>query len=496
MTTTTNLPRSSRSTDPDALVGSVTPRIWTPRSAAESHSPILEKIAHAAGIDLDEWQIVATDVALEHVDGQWVRRLVVILVARQNGKTVILESRILFGLYAVPDERLILHTAQDRAVPRELFESLVTRIGDTRALHRRVAKIRETNGQEQIKLKDGSRYRIVAPRPKAFRSWSADLLIFDEAREQHDEDLWGAAVPTQRSRPNPQIWVVSNAGDPDSVVLNKLRDRGRSAADDPATDPSIAYLEWSAADDVALDDPAGWVAANPDLGNRLSTDSILEEMRSLSENSFRTEILCQWVTTITTPAIDATKWSAAAGTPALVEPGLPRPVAGIHISGDRTYAALAIVTERDGRLVADLADEWTDPEGVDVLAIARDVVVWMKAHKIRQIGFDRAATSIVARHVEQKGLKAERIDTVEYVIASQNLADAINTGYLIHRSNPSLDAQVAAAGRKTRADDTWYISAAHSSGEIAGVLALAFATSIAYRPRASTSVASTVRNSE
>jgi len=481
---------SSRSTTDADLIGSATPRIWTPRTAAPTRTAALEAVGEMAGIDLWEWQRNAVDVALEYdpSTGKWIRRLVTILVARQNGKTWILESRILFGLFVVPDDKLILHTAQDRAVPRELFESLVTRIGDSKALHRRVAKIRETNGQEQIKLKDGSRYRILAPRPKAFRTWPCDVLIFDEAREQHDTDLWGAAYPTQRSRPNPQAWVVSNAGDPDSVVLNGLRDRGRLAADDPSTDPRIAYLEWSAPEDAALDDPAGWVAANPALGTSVTPADIRDELLALDENAFRTEILCQWVTTITTPAIDAAKWHAAAGTPDAVEPGIPRPVAGIHISGDRTYAALAIAAERNERLVVDLVDEWADPDGVDVLAIARDTVAWMKAHRIREIGYDRAATSIVAQHVTRKNWEAHRIDTVEYVTASQNLVDAINTGYLIHRSNPSLDAQVAAAGRQDRKDGTSYISAAHSSGEIAGVLALAFAVSIAYRPRRGSSV--------
>lgn len=484
-------PQSLNSTNSD-LVGSPTPRIWTPRSDAPTRSPALVKLADLAGLYLDDWQSLTVQIGLEFRGGRWVRRTIVLLVARQNGKTVILESRILFGLYAVPDDRLILHTAQDRSVPREVFESLIGRIGDTPALHKRVARrgIRETNGQERIRLKDGSTYRILAPRPKAFRSWAADVLIFDEAREQRDRDLWGAAVPTQSARPNPQTWVVSNAGDPDSLVLNDLRDRGRAAADDPESDPSIAYLEWSAPDDADLDDRDGWVAANPDLGNRLTLDALIEERRSLSPERFRTERICQWVATKAVPVIPPAAWDLVAGSPPPVAPGLPRPIAGIHISGDRTYAALAIVAERDDRLVADLVDEWEDPDGVDVLQIARDVVEWMKYYKIRQIGFDRAASSVVAQHVERRGLSPERIDTIEYVVASQNLSSSVASGHLWHRSNPSLDRQVAAAGRKTRTDGTWYVSPAESSGEVAGVLALSFAVSIAYRPARTSSVAS------
>lgn len=481
---TTTLPASS-SSPPSELVGHQTPRIWTPPTGSPSHGATLARVAELAGIDLDEWQVLVVDVALEYDPDtrKWRRRTVVLLVARQNGKTVILQARVLAGLYAF-DEHLILHTAQDRAVPRELFEDLVARIGDTPALHRRIAKrgIRETNGQERIRLKNGNTYRIVAPRAKAFRSWTADLLIFDEAREQHDEDLWGAAIPTQRVAPNPQVWAVSNAGDPDSVVLNRLRDRGRSAAQ-LGNDPTIAYLEWSAAPDRDLDDRAGWAEANPALGGRLHEHVIENELVSLTEERFRTEVLCQWVATATPAAVPWHLWDACRGDPAPYEHGLPRPVMGIHISGDRTHAALAMAVEREGRLIVDVVQEWRNPEGVDLLGeVAPDTLAWMKEYKVRELAYDRAAAAVIAQRVERRRLEVHRIDATEYVIASQNLHDAVASRVLMHRGNPSLDAQVAAAGRRTRPDDTWFISQADSSESITGLIAAAFAVNIAYRP--------------
>ena len=52
---------------------------------------------------------------------------------------------------------------------------------------------------------------------------------------------------------------LSNAGTEESAVLNALKLRS-------TTDPALAYLEWSAGQERATDDPAGWVEANPSIG--------------------------------------------------------------------------------------------------------------------------------------------------------------------------------------------------------------------------------------
>ena len=168
-------PKRSASIVADAeVVGSQTPRIWTSRdNNLETLGPLMDAVAAIAGIESDEWQSLVSHIALEldPVTGRWAHRTVVIIVARQNGKTTIFESRILVGLFALPEKR-IYHTAQDRTEPRKVFESLCERITNTPELHRRLHPtkgIREANGQEQIRLKDGSRYSITAPRPAAFR---------------------------------------------------------------------------------------------------------------------------------------------------------------------------------------------------------------------------------------------------------------------------------------------------------------------------------------
>lgn len=485
-----------KATDEDLarLVGSQVPRVWTPRlPGSHTLGPLMRDVAGVAGIEFDPWQELVGDVGLE-IDPETrrlTRRTVVYEVARQNGKTVIFKARTLVSLFALPWERLVLHTAQDRAEPRKMFLELVEAISDTRSLHKRLAKggIRLANGQESITLKDGSRYRIVAPHERAFRGPSSDLILFDEIREQRDRALWGAALPTQSARPNPQVWATSNAGGPDSVQLAELEVRGRSAAE-LGDDPSFAYLEWSAHPDRDPDDPQGWAEANPSLGTRITAETIAEEYRSLDADKFETERLCRSVRQLSEPAIPWRKW-AECGVDELEEldEALPRPNLAVHVNGDRTHAALVVAARRDGRILVDLLEEWRDPDGIDQLAVASRIVEWMKAHRIRDLAYDRAAATVIADHVRsRRKATLHAISAIEYVIASSSLFDAVSTGQLVHGFNPYLDDQIRAAGRKTRTDGTWFISQAASTEAIPAVVALSFAVNLAYAPRRSAAV--------
>lgn len=489
MTSTRLSNPSAPSEAADQLVGSQTPRIWTPRDPdLDTHGPILAKIADLGGIELDPWQHLVADCSLEVLpDGTWAHRGVCLLVARQNGKTVILKARVLAGLFAF-DDRLILHTAQDRAVPREMFEGLVEIIERTPAFRRRIGRrgIREANGQERITLVDGSTYRILAPRAAAFRTWSADLLIFDEIREQKDWGLWGAALPTQRARPSPQWWAASNAGDADSVVLRSLVDRGRKAADEPGSDPRICYLEWSAAggEDRPIDDPAAWAEANPSLGIRLTAETVTDELAALPEGDFRVEVLCQMIEAAIDPAIPPAAWADAGGYSGQLETELPRPVMGVDVNGDRTRAAATIAARRGDRIIVDTVAEWTDlDDGLDMNQIASEVWDWMKAHKIKDLAYDARNAGHIGAVIDRKaGTRTQRMTSTDFVLAGYDLFDAVTTRTLWHRDDPALTGQILKAAKKSTGDDGWYISRSASPEAIPAVISLAFAVHLAYRP--------------
>ena len=232
------------------LVGQQTPRIAPPRPAT-TRVDDLKWEAEACGIEFIPAQETAGIYLTATGPNGWLYPEVAIIQSRRNGKTEMLVPRIRMDLR---DGRSILHTAQNRTLPRRVFMRVA------RSLDRdEVQSIRYANGQEQITMKNGGEYMIVAPQRGA-RGLGADTLIFDEIREFEDEDIMAAAAPTVASSPDPQIIYLSNAGSHRSVILNDLKRRGEQG------DPGLAYLEWSAAPEWSIDDRRGWAEANPALG--------------------------------------------------------------------------------------------------------------------------------------------------------------------------------------------------------------------------------------
>ena len=464
--------------DLDALVGDTEPRIGTPFMGARSLGMVLDGFSPVFGFDLMPWQQLAAHRAMAvHPDGSWCHRTATIVVARQNGKTTLAARRILAGLFALGDRQL-LHLAQDRALPRQVFTEVADIISESPDLHRYLKArggIRTANGTEAITLKDGSSYRILAPTEAAVRGYGykepVGFILFDEVRTQESDAVMSAVQYTQRAHPNPTRWNISNAGNPDSIVLNALKDRGRAAADDPGSDPEVCYLEWSAPDGP-IDNPALWPAANPALGRTLRGTTLLEELRSDDPDSFRTEALCQWVETTTTQAIPWDLWQACADRN--LEPVTPdddvRTWWAVDLDTERRHAALVLTAEVGDRLVAGLHRSWTGDE-VDEQQIADTIADLWELWGPVAIAYDpQTCQGLVDR---QPGLPWEKVTGTDWVISCSQLLDAVQTGTLVHADQPDLNAQLSVAGRRDYGDGSWRISRKDSTHPIPAVVALA-----------------------
>ena len=78
--------------------------------------------AEDLGIELMDWQrYAARYLYARGPDGKWLYPEFAALVARQNGKTTLLLPHI---LTRIRNGRRVLHTAQNREIPRETFELL------------------------------------------------------------------------------------------------------------------------------------------------------------------------------------------------------------------------------------------------------------------------------------------------------------------------------------------------------------------------------------
>ena len=101
------------------LVGRVQPRIKPPTPAISSVNSYIQT-AEDIGLELMEWQkIAARYIEARGPDKRLLFRECAIIVSRQNGKTTLLLPLIVKRLL---EGRRIMHTAQDRSLPREVFD--------------------------------------------------------------------------------------------------------------------------------------------------------------------------------------------------------------------------------------------------------------------------------------------------------------------------------------------------------------------------------------
>lgn len=430
---------------------------------------VVETLADVLGVPLLDWQRYLFRVALE-VDeaGLWRYPDVGIAVSRQNGKTRALFLRIIVGLLVFGER--VLHSAQNRDLPRDLFLEIAAVLENHFASEISDGP-RRANGQESVTLRNGGSYRIVAPRQDAPRGRTADLIVLDEVREYRSVDFVSAILPALNTSPNPQVWYASNAGDPDSVVLNELRRRGVEG------DPSLAWLEWSADPSLDSDDPVAWSQANPSLGDLIDERRIAHLHATLSPERFETEILCRWVRASGSRAIPAVLWDGA------VDAELAGPV-------DGSAPAVAVVVDPERRGVA-VAGAWVTAGGhvgTDLLFYSSDVstaeteildVVSRVSPSV--VGFDPWTTQTLAEAIGKR-FETRAVTGRDWVAACAQLLDLLDGDRLRHIDRAAMSTQLDHATAKILARGVW-VFADKTPEPIPAVLATARAVWLASRPR-------------
>lgn len=301
------------------------PRVFTPPlRELEPRTPETEKrtlgysvidfAEQILGIHLYPWQQWLLIHGLELTTlGRFRFRTLVILVARQNGKSTLGQVLALWALYVlrVP---LIIGTAQDLATAEDLWEDVVDIAENNPELDALIQSVNRRNGARSLEVKLGTEYKVKASTRRAARGLSSDLLLLDELREHTNWEAWGAVTKTMMARPKAQAWALSNAGDELSVVLMSLRKKAHAALGDPDginrtdvptvdgdapeeyEDQSLGIFEWSAAPGRSKWDRTGWAEANPAMGyGALTEEALASACATDPDPVFRTECLCQWV---------------------------------------------------------------------------------------------------------------------------------------------------------------------------------------------------------
>ncbi len=415
------------------------------------------------GVPLLPWQRWLAIHALELLPDRTFRfRTVVLLVARQNGKSTFLQVLALFFLY-VRGVPLVIGTAQNLDIAEEVWRGAVDIARDVPELAAEITQVVEVNGKKALVLAGRQRYKVQAANRRGGRGLAGDLVMLDELREHQTWAAWSAVSKTTMARPLAMVWAVSNAGDASSVVLAHLRVIAHMALGNPDGlefppdaapedvdlddgDESPGIFEWSAEPGCSVRDPVGQAQANPSLGNTITQRAIDSAVRTDPEAVLRTEVLCQWVDRLVPSVIDPQVWEAA-GDP---DYGPLTPVAfGLTVAPDRSHTWIGVAgRRRDGLVQVEVAAEGP---GVDWAAD------WLVE---RAESWDPCAVVLdgTAKALAQP-LLAAKVDPVltttpDRVQATVGLYDALGAGQLRHTGDPAL-AEAARTATRRHLGDGW-----------------------------------------
>ena len=278
-------------------------------------------------IALFPWQEWLLNHALELNDSGLYRfRIIITMVARQNGKTTVENILALWHMYAL-ESGMVIGTAQSLDRSEEAWKDCLALAELDDELNEMIEE-RNFGHPKFFNLDNGCEYRVVAASRKGGRGFSGDLILLDELREHHSWDSWSSVTNTMNARPFAQAWAFSNAGDTLAVVLRYQRalahrELGWPDGDDDAEllgedselfagldeaelpegwdEITTGLFEWSAAPNALRTDIYALAQANPSMNhtevtvNCPTTRSLLAALKGSPAQEFDMEVMCRFV---------------------------------------------------------------------------------------------------------------------------------------------------------------------------------------------------------
>ena len=271
----------------------------------------------ALGAPPDDWQAaILMDWLAVRKSGKWLHVRNGMSCPRQNGKSWLIEARIIYGVIVCGEK--ILYTAHDYSTITQLFDRMKGYFGEKKnddeaeypELNSLVRMVRRAAGKEAIFFKNGAAIYFSTRTKSARRGFTVDVVIADECQELTQVQL-SSIMSTASSGPlkNSQYVFCGTPPTPASSgdVFAHVRESALNGADD------ISWNEWSVEEVGDVTDESRWYEANPALGTRLDISILRAQVGTMDELAFAQEVLGYWLPVILAKAvIDAKDWGATA----------------------------------------------------------------------------------------------------------------------------------------------------------------------------------------
>jgi phage terminase large subunit-like protein len=453
------------------LRGALEPRLHSPWLKGKTKGDQIAELAERIGQPLLAWQkLILDDMCGVDKDGMFIRKTSLLLVSRQSGKSHLARMRVLAGLFCF-GEKDILIMSSNRSMAMKSFNIMADIIERNDFLRVQLKDgdvkkgIRRTNGDERIILATGAQIEVAAATSDGARGRTCDFLWIDELREV-SEVAMDAAKSVTIARKNSQRLFTSNAGSAFSTVLNDLHDRCLSYPP-----KSLGFYEYSAPAYCDIWDREAWALANPSLGYLITEEAIEETIATSSVATARTETLCQWISSESSPWTP-NSWEDLADNELVMSVGAYT-MFGLDI--DHTKRSAALVCGQilpDGRIGLALVQTWESHIAVDELQIAVETKAWCDMYKPRLVLYDKYTSDVVANRLSNAGVMVEDCSGAQFYTACATFKEYIDNRRVVHQGQEILDTQMNNCAAKSN-DSSWRIIRRKSAGSVAAPISLA-----------------------
>lgn len=431
-------------------------------------------------------------------------RKALIIVGRQNGKTLIAAVLAAYWLYVdagrwptqLPEQDfIVVGAAQKLDIAMKPWRQVRrwgapddVKIGIARDRVPDLQEItwspRTTNGETELRTHAGAAYL-----PRTFdgaRGQSAARLILDELREQYDYEGWSAIEKSANAMYDSLLVAFSNAGTRRSKVLRDVREIGHEGVDDPDTQWFIA--EWSAKPDARLDDIGAFAQANPSAGY-LPGMTLVGLMRAAAEakekNVERIEVLGQWVTAKVDNFIEVEDWKQLHETVNDVLASIPRgarTVWSIDMSHNRrtTWLGAAVLTN-DGRPFVTVRVKrpgwaWVLPALIELAQASGQREVAVQSKGVPATDFLKPLQEAkFTINGKPSSFIVHAIDWSAFALATGRISDRVRDRGIRLVAQPDVDRAIPGAVVRTYAENTGWSREKSAPIDIAGICAMTIA---------------------
>ena len=342
----------------DPRLSEVARHVVYPKGIVSSAWPRVVAQCRAMGVEFDQWQHGIGTLALGKLkNGTYAATVggVTLSIPRQVGKTFLVGMMII-ALCVLHPKLTVLWTAHRTRTSTMTFTTMQGMVRKKKIRPHlasdRSDGIRATNGEQEIRFKNGSRIMFGAREAGFGRGFDAvDIEVFDEAQILTEKALEDMVPATNASR-HPAGALLFFMGtpprpsDPGEEFTNRRMKALKVKRGDEVTGVGGkgVYVELSADDDADPDDFEQVRKANPSFPHRTPRESVERLRENLTDDdSYRREALGIWDAAGTPEVIDAASWAAVADEASMA---VERLTLAVDVAPDRKIASVSLAGRR------------------------------------------------------------------------------------------------------------------------------------------------------